>query len=357
MTTPDQSDQLRRLVPLRASSVKPTRLRWLWNDRIPLGELTLLAGREGLGKSTVAIDLVAQVSRGEMEGEYVGCPRDVVYIASEDSREHTIVPRLIAAAADLDRVHFIDVARIDGSVDRLVLPLDTDALAEFLKFNDVGLTVLDAATSVLDSRLDGNKDREMRRALEPLAKLAQDTDSSVLGIVHLGKAATADTGRAILGSIAWSQVARSVLAVARDEDEGHLVLSRTKGNLGMEPTSLTCVIVPHDVDTPDGPTNVGRVKWTGETQSNASHLLAGPEAAEERTERSEAAQWLRDYLVDNGGTAGAMDVIKAAAANGFEKRTIQRARRAAGVESGKSGGMGSPWVWSLTSKDDTKGQR
>lgn len=344
----------RRLVPVRASSVKPARLRWLWDDRIPLGELTLLAGREGLGKSTVAIDLAAQVTRGELPGEYFGRPRHVVYVASEDSREHTIVPRLIAAGADLDRVSFIDIARIDGSMDRLVLPLDTEGLAEFLNHVGVGLTVLDAATSVLDSRLDGNKDREMRRALEPLAKLAQDTKSSILGIVHLGKAATADTGRAILGSIAWSQVARSVLAVAKDEDQDQLILSRTKGNLGMEPASLACRIAPCDVDTADGPTNVGRVEWMGETESSAGQFLAGQDVADERAERGEAAQWLCSYLIRNGGTASAADIFKAGAAVGFERHTLKRAKRTARVESGKSGFDGG-WVWSFIREGNTEG--
>lgn len=43
----------------------------------------------------------AQVTRGELPGVYAGAPKDVLIAATQDSWEHTIVPRLIAAAADL----------------------------------------------------------------------------------------------------------------------------------------------------------------------------------------------------------------------------------------------------------------
>jgi hypothetical protein len=55
------------LVP--ASSIKVKPVHWLWKDRIPLGELTLLAGRESLGKSTIAYTLAAWVTRGTMKGD------------------------------------------------------------------------------------------------------------------------------------------------------------------------------------------------------------------------------------------------------------------------------------------------
>ena len=50
---------------------------WLWQtpgpngeleDRLPLGSLGLLEGREGMGKSTVAYNLAAQITRGVLPG-------------------------------------------------------------------------------------------------------------------------------------------------------------------------------------------------------------------------------------------------------------------------------------------------
>ena len=57
-----------------ASSIKPRPVRWLWPDRIPSGALTLLAGREGIGKSLVGVHLAAQLTRGTLPGSRYGKP-------------------------------------------------------------------------------------------------------------------------------------------------------------------------------------------------------------------------------------------------------------------------------------------
>ena len=79
-------------------------MRWLWTDRLALGTLALLAGREGLGKSILAYTVAAMITRGMLPGEHIGTPRAVLIAAIEDSWSRTIVPRLIAADADLDLV-------------------------------------------------------------------------------------------------------------------------------------------------------------------------------------------------------------------------------------------------------------
>ena len=96
---PDEPIRHIKLVPASTIKVKP--VHWLWKDRIPLGELTLLAGREGIGKTTIAYTLAAWITTGTMKGRFMGSPRSVLVAATEDSWEHTIVPRLMAAGADL----------------------------------------------------------------------------------------------------------------------------------------------------------------------------------------------------------------------------------------------------------------
>ncbi len=59
---------------------------------------------------------------------------------------------------------------------------------------------------------------------------------------------------------------------------------------------------------------------------------------------------IRDYLIGQGGEAPARDVLGAARAAGIPERTAQRARKRARVVTRK-GGMGGPWVWSLTDGD------
>jgi len=92
------------LVP--ASSVRPRQVSWLWKERIPLSELTLLVGEPGVGKTTLLLDLAAQLTRGRVPGSLRGHPARVIVASAEDSPEATLVPRLVAARADLDLVDF-----------------------------------------------------------------------------------------------------------------------------------------------------------------------------------------------------------------------------------------------------------
>jgi 5S rRNA maturation endonuclease (ribonuclease M5) len=339
----------RRLRSTLASDVASRRLRWLWTLRILLGGLTLLAGREGLGKSTIAVDLTARITRGVLAGEMYGQPRTVIYINSEDARDYTIIPRLVAAGAVLERVVFLDALTVEDHETSLVLPLDTELLAKAVIEHNAVMVVLDAATSVVDGRLDGDKDRQMRPALEAIARgVGERTGCAVLGIVHFGKRDSSDTGKLILGSIAWSQVTRSTLAVARDDDTGNLVISATKANLSPGDTpSLAARLVPTTVTTTDGSTSVGRVEWLGETDDDARDLL-GAQDVDERSELDEAQKWLRAHLNDKGGNAPAGDVIKAAKTDGVAERTLQRARKKAGITSRKAD---KSWVWELNPED------
>src|SRR5258708_18139395 len=96
-----------RLTP--ASWVEMRPVRWLWSGRIPAGEITLVPGREGIGKSLFLAWLAGQITRGTLDGQWQGQPRPVLYAATEARWSPTIAPRLYAARADLDMVFNVDV--------------------------------------------------------------------------------------------------------------------------------------------------------------------------------------------------------------------------------------------------------
>jgi AAA domain len=63
MAEEPESDEV-RLVSL--GSIAPASVRWLWQGRIPLGAVTLLVGDGGLGKSTLALELAARLTHGQL---------------------------------------------------------------------------------------------------------------------------------------------------------------------------------------------------------------------------------------------------------------------------------------------------
>jgi len=92
-------------------------ISWLWDGWLARGKLHLLAGKPGTGKTTLALALAAVVSRGGTWPDGSRCVQaaNVLIWSAEDDASSTIVPRLMAAGADLRRVHFIaDVRGADG---------------------------------------------------------------------------------------------------------------------------------------------------------------------------------------------------------------------------------------------------
>ena len=168
--------------------------------------------------------------------------------------------------------------------------------------HDVALLVLDPLTSVMDGRIDAHRDREVRTALEPLGRIAGDTGAAVVGLVHLGKSDRADPVNLILGSRAFSAVARVALVAARDpDDEGSNVLSVEKSNLGsIDVPGLTYRIDGPLIVTDEGPAAPG--SWCGPARLTAASGTSWPTGRRaDRTRRG--TEWLTGYLTDQGGEA------------------------------------------------------
>lgn len=349
-----------RLTP--ASTIKPRPVRWLWDGRLPAGELGLTPGRGGVGKSTFHAWMSAHLTRGTLPGVHYGTPRAVVIAATEDSWARTIVPRLIAAGADLDLVYRADVVSSDGAELQLTLPADCDALAVEVRRVGAALLSLDPLMSTINGGLDTHKDRDVRQALEPLARLADQTGVTVLGNAHFNKGAGSDPMALIMGSAAFGNVVRAALGFARDEDaeDRSCVISQVKNNLGrLDLPSLRYRVDAATIDTDEGPAEVGRLIMLGESERTVEEILrSGHGPDDERTERDAAASWLVDYLTEQGGEANPNDAKKAARAAGFAVRTIERARSKAGVTTRRVGfGKGGQWVWSLSSSPRSRHSR
>jgi hypothetical protein len=166
---PTENEPARRVVLTTASSIKPRPVRWTWINRIPAGEFTLTPGRGGIGKSTFHVWVVAQLTRGSLPGVHFGTPRPCIIAASEDSWSRTIVPRLIAAGADMDLVYRVDVITETDDEVSISLPRDVDGLAEEIGRVGAVLLSVDPVMSVISSGLDSHKDADVRQALTPLA--------------------------------------------------------------------------------------------------------------------------------------------------------------------------------------------
>lgn len=88
------------------SEVQSTDVRWLWYPFIAIGKITLLQGDPGDGKSTMMMNLIAELSMGGRtpDGCKISAPQKVIYQCSEDGVSDTIKPRLERCGADCRKI-------------------------------------------------------------------------------------------------------------------------------------------------------------------------------------------------------------------------------------------------------------
>jgi hypothetical protein len=331
------------------SDVVSERVDWLWPGRIPLGKLTVLEGDPKTGKSTAAIDFAARVSTGSPfpDGARLSGPGVVILMSAEDGLADTIRPRLDAAGADPSKVmawESMPVLNDEGvasSVRSPSLPRDLDALRDLIVGHGAVLVIVDVLAAYLGSDVDGHRDQDVRRALMPLAKLAERTHTAILVLRHLNKSGG---GPAIYrggGSIGIAGAARSVLLAAvdpLDESGNRRVLAVTGCNVAAPAPALAYHLAPSEEH------GCAQVVWDGHSDHTSSTLLATQIGDEDRSAVDEAGDFLRDIL-DNGPVA-ARDVDKAARDAGVQPRTLRRAKERLKIRSVKSG-MGASWSWVL----------
>jgi hypothetical protein len=288
--------------------------------------------------------LAAKVTRGELRGALERRPANVLIVSSEDGVEDTIKPRLAAAGADLRRVFFVDPATVG-----LELPRSLDDLRAFVHENAIRLIVLDPVAARLSDGLSANADKDVRRALEPVAGMLRDLGVSAIGIMHMRKATSVDAVSAMMGSMAFVGLARSVAATFEDDD-GAFLMSSAKMNLGKKPESLRYEVVGAEaLEGEDEIIDTARVRWLGATDRTVDDVLtekAGKLAGRPPVKRLTALGSATDFLhgVLSGGPRLQRDVAEMARAAGHSATTLTRAKGGARVLSRKTA---DGWTWEL----------
>ena len=298
----------------------------------------MLVGPAGLGKTTFACELAARGTRGQLGGPAAA----VIFATTEDSLAHTLVPRFIAAGADLAQIRFMKIVDADRFEAGLTLPEDTAKLQDAVETTGAKLIVLDPVVGHLSGSIDSHKDHSVRRALAPLAALAESTGAAILGIGHLNKSHSTDVLTRLGGSVAFGAAARSVLLFGEDPDaaEGspERLLIHAKCNLGplavasrLKVEGRTIIFESREIET-------SGIAWQGEDPTaTAAKVLAG---RPESSRLDAATDFLRDILADAPLPSSEVEAL--AVDEDITERTLKRAKKKLGIESKRKGfGTGS----------------
>jgi len=333
------------VVLVNGADLTPEPVRWLWDGWLAMGKLHILAGAPGQGKTTIAIGFAATVTSGGRWPDGSRCaPGNVLIWSGEDDPADTLLPRLMAAGADVSRVYFVTGARVNGELHSFDPSRDMLALHEQAeRIGSVGLIIVDPVVSAVTG--DSHKNTETRRALQPLVDLAASMGAALLGITHFSKAGQGgDPTQRVVGSIAFTAVARVVLVAAKvksEDGEDRRILARSKSNIGPDEGGFEYRL---EQSEPVPGIHASYVAWGNSVAGSARELLSDPNEDDDKASALDAAaDFLREVL---GADVVPSKSVYAEAKNaGISKRTLERASDKLAVK--KRRGEGGRWYWSL----------
>ncbi|MDE2836057.1 MAG: AAA family ATPase [Chloroflexota bacterium] len=379
---------------------------WLWPNRIPLGKLTLIAGYPSSGKTSIALDIAARVSRGaaapdQPDALFPSAP--VVLALLDDNPKADVLPTLRLFGADLQRVYLADLLSPTHPVDYYPddPPNDEDDGYFYQEDDDEDE---DDEEYVFDN--DGNEVRVPRRKpvgirapardpfwsspapgsrlvapwpsldkvmarlanyiaegkavllivdqVEDLASMHRARLSTILGML---KALAARTGAAVVALTHNPALnyPRAVTAMQNRLAQASVVFTTAVVGPG-ERRFLVPLRPAMSDDTPAipfvlPPSDAFTVAWRKPVFPAHMNALAGPRPDDGA--RTRAAQtFLTRALAD--GPRPASEIEREAAMHGISRRTLFRARALAGIRSTRIGASEGPgagaWYWSLPSR-------
>ena len=342
------------LIAQCAADVTPEPVEWLWPGRVALGKLTLIAGEAGLGKSQLSIAMAAAVTTGGSwpcdEGRApIG---NAIILSAEDGAADTVIPRLMAANANCERVHLVSAVRSEDGTGRRAFNLQADLDLLERKISEIGevrLINMDPISSYLGPKVDSHVNAAVRGVLEPVSEMAARLRIAIVAITHPPKGTGTTAINRFMGSIAFVAAARAAFMVTRDaEDEIRRLFLPVKNNLAPLGKGLAFRLEQRLVA--DGIVG-SSVAW--ETESVTITADQALQAADDRSggggAGADAEEFLREALA--GGAVAVIDLKADAKEAGLSWATIRRAKDRLGVavkrESHCRDGAGR-WTWALS---------
>ncbi len=280
----------------------------------------LVVGRKGQGKGTNLSDTAARVTRGEL-----GSKRNVVWIGSEDSAAIDIKPRIVAAGGDPKRVLIVTSGWIQ-------LPRDIVEISRAMtEFADVGMVVIDPVGNHISGK-ESNSETDVRDAIAPLNQLADEHDAMVFGVRHLSeKECSKGVLAAILGSSAWVQVPRVVLAVARDDQDPSISHIQCVAGNRLPADTPGRMFRIEGVTLPELDNEVTRVVWLGDSTKDVETML-GNSNNKEPSKTASARDLILDILEAEGAQESDNLDARVARETGLAAQTIRNTRSGLGKE-------------------------
>jgi 5S rRNA maturation endonuclease (ribonuclease M5) len=276
---------------------------WLWENKLPAGELCLLTGMAGQGKTFWTCYLAAQISNGWDWPDGSPCKQgSVLFFRGEDSIEKTIKPRLMANGADGSKIAVLDCLTND---EPMTLH-ETEIIRQCIKDTEEAsgspcrMVIIDPISNYWGHTQE-NSNGEVRIVMSQLNKIASDTGAVLLLVQHVGKAERESMQQRVLGSTGIMASCRASFCLFYDKETKERTFAPLKNNLAIEPTSVIFKVNPE--------VSGGRVEilsWDVEKNADdiAGEFREKNNGKKQRGCIVDAEKWLEEFLADGKKQVG-----------------------------------------------------
>ena len=335
-----------------AESVKIRAIPWLWHGVMPAYMSTAITGDAGQGKSLVAVDMAARVSRGTAFPVYDKpssiSPGHVFYITSEGVPEMILVPRLMAAGADLSKITIIE--GVYFRQERFSMFDITQNLPHVewraRDFPDLKLIIVDPIASFLPERINQNQGNQVRQAMDRVSDLAFKLGIAIPTVMHFAKTPGVKAIHRTSGSVQFEASVKMSWSVIRRENDPRNVrlLVPQKSNITGGYKSLSFSIHEVEFPSPDNPAEIistAKIIYGDHVDEDPETLISPP--IEKDGDLPRAIEFLKQKM-KVGGKLHSGEIIEEAKGEGIPYWSLHKARGRLGLKSAKSEFTGG-WLW------------
>jgi hypothetical protein len=297
---------------------KESDVKWIWREHIPAGMPIIVNGREGIGKTTNAMQMAKEIL-----DDY---PRSsVVWIASEGFMKDSYNK---ADHLGLDESRFFFLRNYDETFQfNFSYPKDRKFLDEALaeaagqRLPTIALFI-DSIRGI--SPYDDNESK-IKNVMMPLNAIVCDKHGAALVYLdHWGKGQKDNLLDKAVGSTAKTAAVRAVFSILPDTSYTRSIQCAKINLLGQEPVTLKSAETAHGIVIYEGT---------------------------ERTDYSLVAK-AEKYLIEIFSLKpqySAQDIYEEAEKRGISQDPLKEAKKKLGITSARGKGIGSQWEWHCTS--------
>jgi hypothetical protein len=336
-----------KFIPM--SQVKREKMDFIWEPYLARGEVSILEGDPGLGKSYLAQVVCGSLATKRRIPTYNKgakvCKGSIVYFDIENSAGTVTQPRLEDNGfTNMDNYFQVEHA---FSID------DEDALGAICDELDnlkkpPKLIVFDTLNTYI-GRADTHKASETTQAFAVFKRIAKAYNCSVLVLRHLTKGGGAAMYRG-QGSIAFSGGARVVISCGVDPNDTETrAMAITKINFAKAPPALTFRIE-------ERPGGRSEFVWGEFVNLSAQEILDAANEARKEGKAGDSMQEAMEFLEGtiSGAAIESLKLFRMAEKRGIDKKMIERAAMRMNIKKVPTGKRTESWELEVNDEEPKK---